>query len=442
MNIVETRCRIFNESQRCLNTPEILNLVTTGGHYVYANSSNSVVFSQPFVIFSFVRIFKRPFSKVLNEFQFLNLQVAFFEQFEHVLNLVKGGQMSDLIYIEDFKPQASKNFKKLQTFLSKDQKTSKRIYYTKWAKEFIQKNNFKVQNFSKQSCFKLLDQKKQQAIRYQMRKQQSSTDKPKLNSRFNISFKLLSKSRGVLDIKLASFLMIPTLITEYIVLTLSYLFYLNLGFSISISILAALCVELFFMMASGSNKVLLQSLRWVIFAYSAFTVCHSTYVSDPKIQLLQNSSNTSLQHLEFQLKKQIDHSKTLKRRQEGLFADMEIYRKNELVTKGRGQLAKEKLQLARELLQNEKKIEEISSRIATINTAQINRDIFSEESLKVVEVRTWSVMVFLVLIQLLSSICANEFFNSYRDYKRKKRTKKQYFKGDTYGLATANLELH
>ena len=440
MNIVETRCRIFNESQRCLNTPEILNLVTTGGHYVYANSSNSVVFSQPFVIFSFVRIFKRPFSKVLNEFQFLNLQVAFFEQFEHVLNLVKGGQMSDLIYIEDFRPQTSKNFKKLQFFSTKDQKTSKRIYYTKWAKEFIQENNLKVQNFSKQPCFKLLNQKKQQAIRYQIRKQQtfSNSDKKILNSRFNFS----KKGRGVLDIKLASFLIVPTLITEYIVLTFSYLFYLNLGFSVSISILAALCVELFFMMASGSNKVLLQSLRWVIFAYSAFTVCHSTYVSDPKIQLLKSTDNTSLKHLEFQLQKQIDHSKTLKRRQEGLFADMEIYRKNELVTKGRAQLAKEKAQLSRELLQNEQKIELLSNKIAAINTTQINSSIFSKDSLKLVEVRTWSVMIFLVLIQLLSSVCTNEFFHSYRTFKRKRKTRKPYFKEYPNGLATAHINLH
>ena len=253
---------------------------------------------------------------------------------------------------------------------------------------------------------------------------------------------LVKKGRGVLDIKLASFLMVPTFITEYITLTFACLFYLNLGFSISISILAALCVELFFMMASGSNKILLQSLRWVIFAYSAFTVCHSTYVSDPKIQLLKTSDNTNIKRLEFQLQKQIDLSKTLKRRQEGLFADMEIYRKNELITKGRAQLAEEKRQLARELLQNDRKIEEISSKITALSSTQINRGIFSKESLKLVEVRTWSVMIFLVLIQLLSSVCTNEFFHSYRNYKRKRRTKKQYFKEDIYGLATAHLNLH
>ena len=116
-----------------------------------------------------------------------------------------------------------------------------------WARAFIKEHRLSKSTLCTSEYFKQLDLKLKQAIRYQMRKQQPSSkaDKTKLNSRFNFNFP--QKSRGVLDIKLASFLTVPTLISEYIVLTFSYLFYLNLGFSVSISILAATCVELFFM---------------------------------------------------------------------------------------------------------------------------------------------------------------------------------------------------
>jgi hypothetical protein len=205
--------------------------------------------------------------------------------------------------------------------------------------------------------------------------------------------------------------------------------------------MAAASVELFFMLASGLSKIRFQTLRWIIFLYSAFTVCYSTYISDPKIIDFKNHEQQLLLNLNKQLNQHQFVSKSLWKQQDGLLADMEVYRKNELISVGHNKLASEKAQLKKSIELNEVKIANISSKISEITLAEINRGVFSPKNLLLIEVRTWSVMAFLILIQLLSSVCMNEFSKSLKS-RTKKRKRNTHNKQETYEATHQQLAIH
>lgn len=304
--------------------------------------------------------------------------------------------------------------------------------------EVIQKENISLENFKSHPIFSTLSKNEKNLFRYHLKKLSPSfeTVTPVLKRK-----KASQKRKGVVNFKVASLLMLPVLFSEFIILTFSYLFYIDLGFKLPIALMAAFSVELFFMATSGSTRKFLQVLRWVIFAYSAFTVCYSTYANDPKIKALDSSKSQSLKGLEYQLAQKKKTSKALLKQQAGIFADMEIYRKNELVSKGRQNVAKEKAEVREAIVKNNHEIVTLISGITQMKLSHANHSMFSKENLTLIELRSWCVMVFLALIQLLSSVCTNEFCHSLRDFqkKRKRKFKNRSSKGESYALQGAHI---
>jgi hypothetical protein len=308
---------------------------------------------------------------------------------------------------------------------------------SEWAKLFIKNNQLTQSNLKNSSQFKNLNLKQKQAIYYQLRKKT-----PKIN-KFSKSSKTKEVEKTGFNLALLS--MIPVFFSEYLILTFSYLFYVGLGFSFEVACISALCVEFFYMLSSSSDRVQLKILRWVIFAYSAFTVCFATYSNDSQFKNYRNLQTKTIFELESQLLQQKKISKSLLKRETGLLADMEVYRKNEMITLGRSRLAGEKAQIHSAMSQNQNKTESLISKINLEKKSQLSRGAFSIDNLKLIEVKTWSVMAFLILIQLLSSICTNEFFKALRlrpKNKSKRRTHKKKRRDDHGGIAKSKLNLH
>ena len=310
------------------------------------------------------------------------------------------------------------------------------------AKDFILQHRLTKETIKHSAAFKDLDPRLKQSIYFQLRKQEPLSQNPGLANLPSITGHraIAKKSKTPPSLKSASLLMIPTILAECLLLTFSYLFYLELGFSFGLACCAALCVELFFMLASGSKKMLLQTLRWIIFGYSAFTVSYSTYINDPNIKSAAKQSEQQMAHLEYQLEQQKQVANNLMQKQQALMADLAVYRQHNLVTRGRGVLSKEQDFIANGIKENQLAITALISQIGDLKQAQIGHSVFAFANLKVVEMRTWVVIMFLALIQLLSSICTNEFANSYRNYQSKRKHKKFYFKGDKDGASATYIK--
>lgn len=296
-----------------------------------------------------------------------------------------------------------------------------------FALSFIKKTKVNLTNFSSHEAYKFLSKNEKDAVRYYLKKDDSYSKElaPKKTT------KKKTKKREVLELKTASVLMIPVICSECIILTFSYLFYMDLGFSLAISLMAAISVEIFFMASSGSTKLFLRSLRWVIFCYSAFTVSYSTYIKDPKILSYKQSNLEVIKGLEYRLRKKRNYSASLEKQQAAILADMEVYRKNELVSKGRAKLAGEKNLLRTEVIKTDSEISSLINQINLMKENNTKRSVFSKENMQLVEVRSWVVMFFLTLIQFLSSIFTSEFCTSFRNYKKKNKQKRS--KGEFYG---------
>lgn len=384
-------------------------------HYAKSIQSFSVRCSQN------LNFFKQKFFFEFKE-QKLNINLAIFsfaefrkKELRMDFRVIEGGLASE--------------FQQNSTNIQLKNKNSARIYSSrkKFALDFIKKSEIKLSNLSKNEDYKYLSKNEKDAIRYYLKKDEYYAQDKKIK----IRKKKTKKNRGSLDIRIAVSLLIPVIFSEYIILTFSYLFYLSLGFSISISIVAATSVELFFMITSGSKKLLFQSLRWLIFSYSAFTVCYSTFINDPQVTSLKKTIILELKHLEFRLNQQKKISSSLEIQQQQITADMDVYRRNEMVTLGRKRLSKEKKLIKKSITLNENKIESLMEKISALKQSQLKKGPFSKENIDLVEIRTWSVMFFLTLIQLLSSICTNEFSHSFRKFaqKKKRNKKKESFMG-------------
>lgn len=310
--------------------------------------------------------------------------------------------------------------------------------YTKrkdFSKNFIREHKLTLANCSKNKEFLELSKNEKSSIRYYLHKkdqvkQRTKQKKPKTNK----------QSRGVLGLKLTSFLMLPTFMAEALILSFSYLFYISLGFNQLLAITSAFCVEFFFMATSGGQKATFQALRWLIYAFSVFTVTFSIYVNDPKVKEYNEGLTNKLSHLSGQLHIQKEHLKDLHGQRIGLAADMEVYRRNELITKGRKQLSKEKEQLRVDISDTQLKITSLMDQISNLKASKANTGTFSWSYLKRVEIQSWSLIIFLALIQFLSSVCTSEFGKSLTKYITKNKHKTRMLK--TKGRYFEALQAH
>lgn len=302
------------------------------------------------------------------------------------------------------------------------------------ARDLIKKYRLTRENIKHSEDFKNFPRTIKKAIYYQFSKEEKADTKEKSKARPK-----KKKGSQPLSFHVASLLMIPVFSSEILILNFSYEYY---DFPLVFAILAAVTVELFFMITSGSPKAIIRFLRVPIYIFSIFTVCYSTYQNDHKIRDFSARSMDQINFLKQELEENKNRVSLLKTQLKGVFKDMEVYRANEMVTKGRRELASEKKDLNTQIKSTNDVIRSLREKIALEENKNINRSAFSKENLGLVEVKTWAIMVFFMIIQFLSSLCTQLFCESYRyKFKKKKRNKNKKMEAFN-GIGCTKIAIH
>ena len=414
MKIVENIVRFIDESQRCANTSRILNLATlSGGHYVYSNSSNSALFSQPFISINQKQTFELSFVKLFSFFQLLKEQFALTKQFETILNLQRDVKMSKVINIGDFKSKTSTFFNKRSTNLNKPQLFSTKVYLSNWAQTFIQQNSLTPSTFSKQLCFKNLDLKSQQSIRYQMRKLQKKrvgvATRPKIKT-------------GHSTQKSLSLIFLPIMAIEVAICLLSANFYLSLGVDYHLAYILSISVECFYMFSSALSDIRFQVLRIVILGYSIFTVGYSNLINDPTLSKNKELIHYQIQQEERSLKRQEDNLTNLNLEKADLIKTMQDYRDRSYISRGISKISPKIDKINKQRTDTLNTLKNIQYRLELLKTRQVKEESFTWARLLGLHLSTYAIIFGFILMQICSSIYLTPCLNSLgKDLRRTKK---------------------
>jgi len=282
---------------------------------------------------------------------------------------------------------------------------------SKWAKVFIRKNRLTVDNFLNQAAYKNLPKgKRKRAVYDQLR-----------NRRKKDQEQLVKKPVGPRSRLFAFSLSLPILCTEIIILTASFGFYKTIGFSFVEAVLAALSVELFFMLLAGQRQFLMKVGRWLIFLYSVFTIAYFNINSDQNVRAIsEKGRGEELKIVESLLHAHKSNHSELVRRNNSLLKDKSIYQKHEKITLSRKNLGAEFARL-------EKKISASLEEITRLNRRKIELSLAADPSLtkklEVAGVKTYSLIAFYFVAQLLTAICSTQVLEIFRNTKYKKKRK-------------------
>jgi len=275
-----------------------------------------------------------------------------------------------------------------------------------FALNFIKESKLSYSNLTKSFKFKNLKKKDQALIRYYLKKNSQVKSE-------NKSKKAIKKTK-IINFKIASFIPFATIAAEYMIISFSFMFYKQIGFSITESFVAACIVELFFMILAACDKKSLSKLKWIVFIYSAFTVSYFTYSSDPNLKEYVLAPSKKIERLEGKLAAKFDELKQLKEREGQLRLIMQVYTDNELVTKGLKKTEKERFSISESKSRVNQDIREIENEIDLKTNENIRKSIFSWGAFESVQMRTVGSIFFFILIQLLSAVMTTEFFKSLR----------------------------
>ncbi|GEM_PF-6453720 len=307
-------------------------------------------------------------------------------------------------------------------FFKKSPHSPQNLKTSTWAKQFITQHHITKDTFSKIPQFAELSKPKKQAIYYQLRKGRVGTPKAghtvafKPKTRPNLNKRPAHTPMGL---DLATLSMLAVISGEIILLSFAYHFYLEIGFSFMMAILAALSIEVFYIITSGATKTGLRLLKYPIYAYTIFTACYSLYINDPKLMAYNTQYESQINLLKSQAEQQKQISTSLHGQLNSALADMSVFRERGLVSRGRAAVAEEKRQLQTKIEDSESKTQKIQSQIMALEAKAglaHSTSVFSFEKVRLIEVRTWSIIGFLALMQLLSSVFINEFAKSVRAY--------------------------
>lgn len=281
-----------------------------------------------------------------------------------------------------------------------------------WARDFIKTQRLKRGECKKNSAFSSLTIKEQQAIYYQLRRTNSIKCQKK-----SIQTSTTKKEIPIKSHKLAYLLVFQIIFSEFLTLKFSFVFYLSFGFDIVTSLIAALTVEIFFMIFGSSSIGKFKALGFLLFIYSMFTVSYSIFTQDESLIRENNQKREKISNTREKLSSLKRVNRALLGQQEALLKDMEVYRANELITKGRANLAPEKALLLQKITSNQN---EISKTVQSLNEIQKNKNTRFKR-LGNISPKTWALMAFLGLIQILSAISLREVSTYFASVSKKTR---------------------
>ncbi|MBC8549847.1 MAG: hypothetical protein H8D23_09360 [Candidatus Brocadiales bacterium] len=317
--------------------------------------------------------------------------------------------MSKVINIGDFKSKTSTFFNKRSTNLNKPQLFSTKVYLSNWAQTFIQQNSLTPSTFSKQLCFKNLDLKSQQSIRYQMRKLQKKrvgvATRPKIKT-------------GHSTQKSLSLIFLPIMAIEVAICLLSANFYLSLGVDYHLAYILSISVECFYMFSSALSDIRFQVLRIVILGYSIFTVGYSNLINDPTLSKNKELSRYKIQQEERSLKRQEENLKNLNYEKTDLIKTMQGYRKRSYISRGISKVSPQIDKINKQRTDTFNTINNIQHQLEILKTRQTKEDAITWPALMKLHLSTYAIIFGFILMQICSSLYLRPCLNSLKKWVR------------------------
>ena len=327
-------------------------------------------------------------------------------------SLKKDSIMKHLNIIEGEQGEFHSNFTNSHNFSSmvtSDQNLSN----AKWAKIFIKENKLTNENFLKNTAYKNLPRgKRKKAVYDQLR------NKALKNKVVQIGPQTNKKQSSLLSISL----ILPVIFSEIILVTASYGFYRVIGFNNVEAILSALSVELFFMLLASQKSFVLRASRFLVLTYSVFTVSYYSIETDERVRGEKILNQKELRALDNLIDTNQRKYQELLGINGALLRDKAIYQKHERVTQGQ-KLLESKFE------KNSIAIENTVSELTRLQEQKLNLSRRSHsngfmEKLSLAGVKTFALIGFYFVIQVLTAICSPQIFNSIRNISFKKKRRK------------------
>lgn len=275
-----------------------------------------------------------------------------------------------------------------------------------YARNFIRSHGIAKSELRHSLEFKALPKKKQDAVRNQLRfnPEFGGTPRSKSKKKKSIS-KFKTPWVGLTTI-------LPLLAAEGIILAASYKFYILMGLSNHLALISAFVVETAFMLTSAMNSVRATFLRLAILFLGLFSVCYSTYKSDPGLKQIKSFLESQKVIHQSKIDAQNVQIGELNLEKRQIQADMAIYRKHGLVSKGLSKLKIDKERNFKTLKLAQLRKEAAIQKLSALDQQLANQSDFSMNSIKAIQVKTWVMIALLTIIQFISVFFSKEFFKA------------------------------
>lgn len=288
-----------------------------------------------------------------------------------------------------------------------------------WAKQFIRTNGISHLNFKTHiEYINLPKSPRKRAVYDQLnlkRKKELQNESEKLCSSKK-SIEIDNKKIGWGELSISSLKFITAILIEKLILSRSFLFFTSLNFTVQDSWLTAIIIELCYMITSAIKGKYALFLNILIYIYSAFTICFSSYVNDSAIKNFDKDQTIKLAQIRKKLEREHQVWKNNNKERIDILHASERFTGLGELSKGKAVLSDRRKALKASEKLNKATIEELETRLETLTSKTLNKTEFSKENLKLLSSKTIATMSMFLLIQILSAYFTRSFFRTITTY--------------------------